>query len=62
MLKFIAKLFRILKPLSKEKHYEHGEDGDEHNRDYDHEAFLGKDADDFDELPPEESKARLKLD
>jgi hypothetical protein len=32
----------------------------EHNLDYDHEAFLGKDqADEFKQLTPEESKARL---
>lgn len=44
--------------LSDEEHY-HG--GGEHNVDYDHEAFLGGDeqADEFDQLTPEESKARL---
>lgn len=44
--------------LSDEEHYQ---SGDEHNIDYDHEAFLGSDtqADEFDQLTPEESKARL---
>lgn len=38
---------------------EHGE-GDTHNPDYDHDAFLGPDdAKEFDELSPEESKERL---
>ena len=32
----------------------------EHNEDYDHDAFLGRDqADEFDELSPEESQERL---
>ncbi|XP_037939096.1 calumenin-B [Teleopsis dalmanni] len=35
-------------------------DGDTHNTQYDHEAFLGEDeAKEFDQLPPEESKRRL---
>lgn len=42
--------------LSDAKHY----DGDEHNSQYDHEAFLGKDeAKTFDQLTPEESQRRL---
>jgi len=42
--------------LSDEDHFA----GHEHNPDYDHEAFLGDDeADEFDHLPPEESKRRL---
>jgi len=50
---------RVVKDdLSKEKHYG-GEDHD-HNPEYDHEAFLGKDeARSFEELTPEESKKRL---
>ena len=44
------------KDLSEEEHWE----GDEHNEDYDHEAFLGReDASEFDNLPPEEAKRRL---
>lgn len=43
--------------LSDEQHY--GQD-EEHNIDYDHEAFLGeREAKTFDELTPEESKLRL---
>lgn len=45
-----------LKDLSDAKHY----DGEEHNSQYDHEAFLGKDeAKTFDQLSPEESQRRL---
>jgi len=44
--------------LSDEKHF----DGDEHNAEYDHEAFVGKEeAKSFDELTPEESQKRLGL-
>ena len=39
---------------------EHGDDGD-HNKEYDHEAFLGKEeAQKYDELTPEQSKERLE--
>jgi len=39
----------------------HDVDGD-HNADYDHEAFLGKEAaDEFDELSPDESRKKLAL-
>ena len=41
--------------LSDEEHYEKGE----HNKEYDHEAFLGKQKKSFDQLTPEESKERL---
>lgn len=42
--------------LSHAKHYEN----EEHNKQYDHEAFLGEDeAKTFDELTPEESRRRL---
>lgn len=42
--------------LSDSKHFE----GEEHNPQYDHEAFLGKDeAKTFDQLSPEESQRRL---
>ena len=41
-------------------HKEHFHDGQEHDYDYDHEAFLGADeAREFDQLAPEESRARL---
>lgn len=32
---------------------------DEHDKQYDHEAFLGEEAKTFDQLPPEESRRRL---
>ena len=40
----------------------HGE-GEEHDSAFDHEAILGsrKEAEEFDELTPEEAKKRLKL-
>ena len=56
---------RVVKdvPLSKEEHWRatSGEGGEnEHNVEYDHEAFLGKDAArDYEGLSPEESKKRL---
>lgn len=44
------------KDLSDETHYE----GEAHNTDYDHEAFLGKEeAKTFEQLPPAEAKRRL---
>lgn len=48
---------RVIKDNSHdEKHYE----AEEHNPEYDHEAFLGKEeAKEYDELSPEESKKRL---
>ena len=51
---------RIIDPLSDEEHYT-GPEHNEHNPEYDHKAFLGEDADDFDQLSPEESKRRLAL-
>ena len=47
--------------LSNEVHFKKvGEEGDEHNPEYDHEAFLGKEgAREFEELNPEESRKRL---
>jgi Ca2+-binding EF-hand superfamily protein len=47
---------RVLKdiPLSDKEH-------DDDTHDYDHEAFLGDDAQEFDELTPEESMSRLAL-
>lgn len=45
-----------LQTLSDAKH----DADDEHSPDYDHEAFLGKEeAQEFDQLTPEESKSRL---
>lgn len=41
--------------LSDKKHF----DANDHNADYDHEAFLGEEAKTFDQLTPEESKERL---
>jgi hypothetical protein len=35
-----------------------GEEG-EHDEDYDHQAFLGDEAEEFDHLTPEESQSRL---
>lgn len=50
-------LISLKQPLSDEKHY--GENS-VHNTEYDHEAFLGEEeAKKFDQLSPEESKARL---
>jgi len=44
--------------LSGEKHFE----GDEHNAEYDHEAFVGREeAQSFDDMTPEESQKRLGL-
>jgi len=50
---------RILdRPLSDELHFE----GSDHNAEFDHDAFLGKDeAKSYDELTPEESQKRLGL-
>ncbi len=48
------------KPLSDKPHT--NPEG-EHSVEYDHEAFLGeKEAGEFDDLPVEESKRRLRLD
>ena len=41
--------------LSAEEHFKE----EEHNAEYDHEAFLGEEKKKFDELTPEESKERL---
>lgn len=47
-------------PLSDKDHY-HGGD-EEHDAKYDHDAFLGKDgAEEFDDLSPEQSKAKLSV-
>ncbi|XP_066999758.2 calumenin-B isoform X2 [Anabrus simplex] len=43
--------------LSDKEHYQNNE----HNAQYDHEAFLGDDAKTFDQLTPEESRRRLGL-
>jgi len=45
-----------LQPLSEEIHFK----DDEHNLNYDHEAFLGKDdAKEFEQMTSEDSKERL---
>lgn len=49
------KLLLHKQPLSSHQHYEN----EQHNADYDHEAFLGEEAKTFDQLSPEESKERL---
>ena len=50
---------RVKDGLSDHDH-EHGGPGHEHNPEFDHEAFLGKDeAKTFDELSPDESKEKL---
>lgn len=46
------------KDLSEEEHFK-GDEDENHNVEYDHEAFLGKEKKKFDELTPEESKERL---
>lgn len=51
----ITFLLQVIGDLSDKEHYQ--DEG--HNRDYDHEAFLGDDAPTFDQLTPEESKKRL---
>ena len=52
-----------LQELSEQQHYAEGgdeEDRGEHNSEYDHEAFLGReDSQTFDQLSPDESKERL---
>ena len=49
-----------LQPLSDEKHFTEDAEGEHHNVEYDHEAFLGEDEEKtFDQLTPEESKERL---
>lgn len=44
----------------KDKHHSHGEDHDSH---FDHEAIIGskKEAEEFDDLSPEEAKERLRI-
>lgn len=44
--------------LSEKEHFDKEQ---EHNPDYDHEAFLGEEAKTFDDLTPEESKTRLAI-
>lgn len=56
----LGKNERMPKDLSEEEHYPG--DGHDHNPDYDHEAFLGKEeAERFDQLPPQEAKRRLGI-
>ncbi len=50
---------RGLRPLSQEPHYSHG---NEHNQQFDTDAFLGKEeAAEVKNLTPEESKRRLRF-
>jgi hypothetical protein len=50
----------IIQGLSDQEHFKDGEENAEHNPEYDHEAFLGRDdAKSFDDLQPEEAKERL---
>lgn len=46
----------IDRELSDKEHYQN----EQHNTQYDHEAFLGEEAKTFDQLPPEESRRRLE--
>ena len=47
---------QCVQPLSNEIHFR----DDEHNSDYDHEAFLGKDdVKEFEHMTPEDSKKQL---
>lgn len=49
---------RLMDKLSEKEHFKN----EHHNKQYDHDAFLGEDqAKTFDQLPPEESKRRLGL-
>ena len=45
----------VNRELSGQEHYQN----EQHNSQYDHEAFLGEEAKTFDQLPPEESMRRL---
>ncbi|KAK2143849.1 hypothetical protein LSH36_807g00115 [Paralvinella palmiformis] len=50
------------KDLSDQPHFKGADEGAEHNPEYDHEAFLGREeAKTFDDLTPEESKERLGI-
>jgi len=50
--------YNLFQVLSNEEHFD--KDGAEHNRDYDHEAFLGRDdVKEFEQLTPDESKQQL---
>ena len=49
-------VLKHLQPLSEEMHFR----DDEHNSDYDHEAFLGKDqVKEFEQMEPNNSKEQL---
>ena len=51
-----VKLLLRCQDLSDQDHYDGAH---EHNVEYDHEAFLGDEANEFDDLSPEESKEKL---
>lgn len=60
-LDFNALVFAEVKPHQDNFHkHEHFGANQEHDVRYDHEAFLGPDAEQFKKLTPEESKRRLK--
>ena len=60
-LSFNALVFAEVKPHQDNFHkHEHFGANQEHDVRYDHEAFLGPDAEQFKKLTPEESKRRLK--
>ncbi|KAK7602534.1 hypothetical protein V9T40_008123 [Parthenolecanium corni] len=48
---------KIANDLGNKEHYQN----EEHNKEYDHEAFLGEEAKTFDQLTPEESQKRLSI-
>ena len=63
---FVLASFGVCEPVGKEREpkglsdQEHYNEDGEHNVEYDHEAFLGKErAKEFDQLSPEEAKRRL---
>lgn len=53
---FYLFIFQIVSNLNDKEHYQN----EEHNKEYDHEAFLGEEAKTFDQLTPEESQKRLR--
>lgn len=61
-LSFNSLVFAEVKPHQDNFHkHEHFGANQEHDVRYDHEAFLGPEAEEFEHLTPEESKRRLKI-
>lgn len=61
-LSFISLVLAEVKPHEDHFHkHEHFGANQEHDVRYDHEAFLGPEAEEFEKLTPEESKRRLKI-